>query len=192
MYWLADVAIILLVLLMAIWGWKKGFSNTAGGFFAVIIALAIAGVGAFLLVSNPFEKWGWIETLTESFYDMLGGENTLFEQIGMTCEQVSKYLAQAVFGLGAFIVCYIISTLLMWLIRKFLNYCRKFIAFKYLDSILGLVVDVALGAVVVVGFMCVVRLCPGVFKLTSETFQAAKISSIIYKFVGTLLGSAGL
>lgn len=192
MYWLADVAIILLVLLMAIFGWKKGFSNTAGGFFAVLIALALAGFGAFLLVTNPFEKWGWIETLTESFYNMLGGENTLFEKIGMTCEQVSKYLAQGVFGLGAFIVCYIISTLLMWLIRKFLNYCREFIAFKYLDSILGVVIDVAFAAVIIVGFMCVVRLCPGVFKITSETLQAAKISNIIYKLVGKILGAAGV
>lgn len=192
MYWLADVAIILLVLLMAIFGWKKGFSNTAGGFFAVLIALALAGFGAFLLVTNPFEKWGWIETLTESFYNMLGGENTLFEKIGMTCEQVSKYLAQGVLGLVAFIVCYIISTLLMWLIRKFLNYCRKFIAFKYLDSILGLVIDVAFAAVIIVGFMCVVRLCPGVFKVTSETLQAAKISNIIYKLAGRILGAAGV
>lgn len=192
MYWLADVAIILLVLLMAIFGWKKGFSNTAGGFFAVLIALALAGFGAFLLVTNPFEKWGWIETLTESFYNMLGGENTLFEKIGMTCEQVSKYLAQGVLGLVAFIVCYIISTLLMWLIRKFLNYCRKFIAFKYLDSILGIVIDVAFAAVIIIGFMCVVRLCPGVFKVTSETLQAAKISNIIYKLAGKILGAAGV
>lgn len=192
MYWLADVAIILLVLLMAIFGWKKGFSNTAGGFFAVLIALALAGFGAFLLVKNPFEKWGWIETLTESFYNMLGGENTLFEKIGMTCEQVSKYLAQGVLGLVAFIVCYIISTLLMWLIRKFLNYCRKFIAFKYLDSILGIVIDVAFAAVIIIGFMCVVRLCPGVFKVTSETLQAAKISNIIYKLAGKILGAAGV
>lgn len=192
MYWLADVAIILLVLLMAIFGWKKGFSNTAGGFFAVLIALALAGFGAFLLVTNPFEKWGWVETLTESFYNMLGGENTLFEKIGMTCEQVSKYLAQGVLGLVAFIVCYIISTLLMWLIRKFLNYCRKFIAFKYLDSILGIVIDVAFAAVIIIGFMCVVRLCPGVFKVTSETLQAAKISNIIYKLAGKILGAAGV
>ncbi len=192
MYWLADVAIILLVLLMAIFGWKKGFSNTAGGFFAVLIALALAGFGAFLLVKNPFEKWGWVETLTESFYNMLGGENTLFEKIGMTCEQVSKYLAQGVLGLVAFIVCYIISTLLMWLIRKFLNYCRKFIAFKYLDSILGIVIDVAFAAVIIIGFMCVVRLCPGVFKVTSETLQAAKISNIIYKLAGKILGAAGV
>lgn len=192
MYWLADVAIILLVLLMAIFGWKKGFSNTAGGFFAVLIALALAGFGAFLLVTNPFEKWGWIETLTESFYNMLGGENTLFEKISMTCEQVSKYLAQGVLGLVAFIVCYIISTLLMWLIRKFLNYCRKFIAFKYLDSILGIVIDVAFAAVIIIGFMCVVRLCPGVFKVTSETLQAAKISNIIYKLAGKILGAAGV
>ena len=171
---------------------EKRFQQYCRWFFAVLIALALAGFGAFLLVTNPFEKWGWIETLTESFYNMLGGENTLFEKIGMTCEQVSKYLAQGVFGLGAFIVCYIISTLLMWLIRKFLNYCREFIAFKYLDSILGVVIDVAFAAVIIVVFMCVVRLCPGVFKITSETIQAAKISNIIYKLVGKILGAAGV
>lgn len=189
MYWLADIAIILFALLMAIIGWKKGFSNTAGGLFAVIIALALAAGGAYLLVVHPFESWGWIGNLTESLDGVLGGPNTLFEQLGVTSEQVAKILAQAVFGLGAFILCYIISTLLMWLIRKFLNYCRKFIAFKYIDSILGLVLDVALGAVVVMVFMCIVQLCPGVFKMTTETFHAAKISHILFDLAGKIVGS---
>ncbi len=186
MYWIVDVIFVLLLILMLIIGIKKGFSGTVGSLLGAILSIGIGLGGAFLLVWFPFKKWGWVDTLGDSLYRMLGLDSFSFGAA------VGNYIAMAILGLITFVICYIIGILLIKLISRFIDWCRNWIVVKIVDGFLGCVVTLSLAVGVIGIIMGVVHMFPNVFPLTYETFQAAELSKILFKLVGNLLKAFGL
>lgn len=187
MYWLIDVFVILLILFAAIVGIKKGFFATSGEILGVILSLAIAVGLAFLIVWFPMRQIGAVETLRDSLYKWLGGDSQLFHRAGVDFEQICEYIAMGVWGLVFLIPCYILSNFLVKKLRQLLVFLRTYTVYRCVDSIIGLVVDVALAGALVVGIMAVVCLLPSVFPIMDESFKAAALSRHIYGLVCSML-----
>ncbi len=146
---LLDICVIALLVLMIIIGIKQGFFGSSFGIITSIISLGGGAGIAYLLCEYAIPKFGWEEGLTDSFVSMLGGDNTIFEKMGLTARELAGYLSYAVFFIVSFIIGYILVRLLMFLITKLLKLCRNSLTFKIVDSALGLVVNVGLVLVLV-------------------------------------------
>lgn len=145
---LLDICVVLLLVLMVIVGIKKGFFGSAFGIITTLISLG-GGVGiAWLFCEYAVPEFGWMDGLTDSFAALLGGDNSLFEMMNLTAQDLGGYIAYGCIFLLAFIVGYIIVRLLMFLLVKLLWLCRHSLTFKLIDSTVGVIVDVAIVGVI--------------------------------------------
>jgi hypothetical protein len=146
---LLDICVVALLILMLIVGIKQGFFDSSFGIITTLISLGGGAGLAYLFCEYAIPKFGWEEGLTDSFISMLGGENTIFEKMGVTAKDLAGYLSYAVFFIVSLIVGYILVRILMYLITKLLVLCRYSVVFRITDSIIGVVVNVGLVLILV-------------------------------------------
>lgn len=189
MYWIVDVVVILFVAVMVYRGVKKGFMNT---FFTLITAflwIALAAGASFALMYFVYRPLGWMHELTVVFSgvgEAAAGIMALFGDVSATfADEFSKYFAYVILGVLQFIPLYMIF---LWVGRRweaFVEWVRGKVAFlKIFGSILGGVVNLALAAVVVLGFFWLVAALDGsgLFTYTNEVLRAAPLSHYIYEY----------
>ncbi len=146
---LLDICVVALLVLMLIIGIKQGFFDSSFGIITTLISLGGGAGLAYLFCEYAIPEFGWEEGLTDSFVSMLGGDNTIFEKMGLTAKELAGYLSYAVFFIVSFIIGYILVRILMFLITKLLKLCRNSVVFKIFDSTIGVVVNVGLVLVLV-------------------------------------------
>lgn len=182
MYWLIDLAVILLIVLAVVRGVKKGFFNgsfTLIGFF-IMLALSVALTAVFVLL---FYKLGAIDQLTFVFAKALGETGPFLGKIGVTTANVAYYISLAIVAIICFIVSYIIVIKLCGLLRRGMESCRDHSrAFRIIDSTIGVVVNLALVGVLLVGVFGFFHAfnTTDMFTSVDEALRACPISGLLY------------
>lgn len=141
---LLDICVVLLLVLMVIIGIKKGFFGSAFGIITTLISLGGGAGLAFLFCEFALPELGWMDGITDSFVSLLGGDNSLFEMMNLTAKDLAYYLAYGSMFLIGFIFGYIIVRLFMFFLVKLLWLCRHSLTFKFIDSTVGVIINVAI------------------------------------------------
>ena len=161
MYFIIDGILIGIMVLIVVFGIRKGFTgHFIFNILRTVLAFACgagAAVGAYFLM----ESFGWLDFMKDGVISFFGNITNTFggaitqdsEVVGM----IFKIIAFLPFGILALVLGYIIGYYLLGLIMKFITVplakLRKYTAWRVIDNILGTVVNFAiLGAVVLAVF----------------------------------------
>lgn len=181
MYLLVDVAVALL-LFIAIWrGLKKGFFNTSYGLIGTLIVIAFS-VMLDALIVLIFYKVGVIDSFSRAILRVIGETNGLFAKLNVTSAQISYYVALGIIAIIGFFVSY---PIMLFGHKKFLELmdnCRDNTVFRIVDSVIGLIVNLALA----IGFILFIYAV--IFALNQknlllgagEIIRACPLSSFIF------------
>ncbi len=182
MYILLDIAVVVL-LIIAVWrGLKKGFFNTSYGFIGALLVIAFSAVFAVILTIGLY-KLGITTQMQYGFINLIGETNGLFKLLNVTSEQIAYWLALAVVFIVLFILCYIVMLLLNKSFLGLMEDCRDNKVFMVIDSTIGLIINLALVVVLVLGLYAIVYSLNSINMLTSfdEVIRACPLSGLIYK-----------
>lgn len=187
MYWLLDIAVVLLLVLFAIWGFRRGLANKLLAIIAVLL-LIVVGVAlgpVFLLL---FYKVGGLAGLSYAFLSLIGETNSLFQLMNITSAQVSEILAAFILLVIGWIIGGIIATSLYRLVRKGIDAIPSGKGvFGIINGILGLILYVAFYAAILLAVFALVSVLANkdepieFFQRIGMFIDSCSISGLIYR-----------
>ena len=182
MYVIIDVIALFFVIGFTLYGLKAGFFASTIDFALVAVCFVGSALLAYLTVTTIFTQFGWVGELSNVYVNILG--NSKIQGGQAVIETVANALGVATLTLITFIVYSVILHFVRKLILKLVKKINKDVAlFGFVDKLLGLVVNFAISAGLVLLFMAVVRSisADGVFLVyINETIRATNILSLIY------------
>jgi len=186
-----DISVVTFLVVIVMLGLKQGFFRSS--FFTLITTLltlgGAAGIGALIMMNA--KKTGLWAGAYDAGAAVVGGNSTLTDIIGLPAELISEYIAMAIFFVVGFIIGGIIVALLLKLIVFLLGKCRRWTGFKIVDSTLGVVVNVVLGA----GFLMVVLALIHSFEGTKfmwnlrEFLKSTWFTKFLYEGIASMFSS---
>ncbi len=180
MYFLVDIIAIAFVLGFTIYGLKVGFFKSTVDVLLLIVCLAGAGVLSFF-TATWFAKIGWVAELQSVLTKLFGGSKISGGQevINLVC----YWLSFSLFVLLSFIVEYVVLNILRKLLVRLFKKINGLIVFGFLDKLLGLIVNFAITAGIVLCLMALFYALAraGKFSYGDEVIRASEVLSYIHK-----------
>lgn len=188
MYLVADILVVLIIVMMTVWGIKKGFLRSVPALVWVILGIALTLGSAFALAFFIFDWTGWLSDVQMALIDFAQGFMGLCSLIGLeiTTAEIAKYIA---YGVITLILVVPMGLLWFWvgrLISRFIDWLRnKFLAVKIVSSVFGGVCTFAIGAAVVFGFILVAsKINPTSYLM--EVLRSGYITNLFVKVIELL------
>ena len=191
MYIVADVLLVAFLGLLLYRGIKKGLTNSTLSFIFAILTFA-CGLGAafavtYFVLGDEGLALGWLQDMqlmlinfAQSFASILNLAN-----IQLTTADLAYYMAVGFSTLILFIPFYALFRFFNRQWERFVRWVRaKCKFFKYTGSVLGGLVNFALGLVLVLGFYTLFAVVDGsgLFSYTNEVLRSGHITGLIYQY----------
>ena len=187
MYWLADILLVFFLGLLLYRGIKKGFMNSTFTFVTTILDLVLGIGSAFAISFFVFPLLGWIQDLSIGLIDFAGSFASILKLLNMqdtiTTAMLAEYLAIGISTLFLIAPMYFFWRWIDSLFQRFVNWVReKSGFFRVLGSILGGVINFAIGAVIVLGLFWAFASVDGsgLFTFTNDVLRSGYLTGIIY------------
>lgn len=180
MYFLVDVIAIAFVLGFTIYGLKVGFFKSTMDVLLLFVCLAGAGVASYL-TAIWFDKIGWVAEFQSVIAKLFGNSKISGGQA--VIELICYWLSFSAFILLSFIVEYAILNILRRLLVGLFKKINGVLLFGFFDKLLGLVVNFAVTAGIVLGLMALFYALAqsGAFTYGDEVIRASEVLSHIHK-----------
>ncbi len=187
MYWIADILLVLFLGLLLYRGIKKGFMNSPFTLISSILTLALGLGSAFAISYFVLPLFGWINDLQVGLIDFAGGFASLIKllELELTTAEIALYLAYGISTLFLIAPMFLFWRWINKLFERFVAWVRsKSGFFKVLGSILGGLINFAVGAVIVLGMFWLFAALDGsgLFTFTNETLRAGYLTGHIYEY----------
>lgn len=188
MYWVLDIFVILFLITTIYFGWRRGFVKILGGVIGgiLLVVLAIAMGFGFLLL---FFKLGAINNMAYGLLGLIGETNSLFSLLGVSSYDVCEILSAVLILIIGLILSTIICTYIGKIFKNIANnsfYGKEHrpTFFRILNKILGVILYLALYAVLVLGLLAVVKALAdsgvAVFVSFDEFLRSCTVTGWIY------------
>ncbi len=180
MYFLVDVIAIAFVLGFTIYGLKVGFFKSTMDVLLLIVCLAGAGLLSYL-TAKWFDKIGWVAEFQSVLAKLFGNSKISGGQ--SIVELVCYWLSFSLFILLSFIVEYAVLNILRKLLVGLFKKINGVLVFGFVDKLLGMVVNFAVTAGIVLGLMALFYALAkaGIFVYGDEVVRASEVLSLIHK-----------
>lgn len=187
-YILADILLVAFLGLLVYRGIKKGLTNSTLSFIFGILTFACGLGAAFAFSYFVLGEWlGWLQDMqlmlinfAQSFASILNLAN-----IQLTTADLAYYMAVGFSTIILFIPFYALFRFFCRQWERFVRWVRaKCKFFKYTGSVLGGLVNFALGLVLVLGFYTLFAVVDGsgLFSYTNEVLRSGHITGLIYEY----------
>lgn len=180
MYFLVDIIAIAFVLGFTIYGLKVGFFKSTMDVLLLIVCLAGAGVLSYF-TAKWFDKIGWVAEFQSVLAKLFGNSKISGGQpiIDLVCYWISF----SAFILLSFIVEYVVLNILRKIIVGLFKKINGLIVFGFFDKLLGMAVNFAITAGIVLGLMALFYALAraGKFSYGDEVIRASEVLSYIHK-----------
>ncbi|MBR3804855.1 MAG: CvpA family protein [Clostridia bacterium] len=180
MYFLVDVIAIAFVLFFTLYGLKAGFTKSTLDVVLVLGCVAGAGLLAYFC-AVWFTKIGWTNEFQSVILRLFG--NSKISGAQPIIEKVCYWIAFAFFVLISFIVCYIVLSLLRKLLVSLIKKFNGLAVFGVLDKVLGVTVNLAVTAGIVLCLMALFFALAksGKYAYGDEVLRASEVLSHVHK-----------
>ncbi|MFI3166243.1 MAG: CvpA family protein [Bacillota bacterium] len=172
-----DLILVAIIIIFAIIGAKKGFIDTILGFVNKIAALLIA-----LIFAKPFAS----VLESTSLYDLASNITSKLDNINIALISNSTTLKETlnswILIAFAFIILYIVSYLLIKILRKFADTLTSLPILKQVDSLAGFALGVCESLIVVFILLGIMSLFESMSFFTGffETMESSYLTKYLY------------
>lgn len=182
MTWVLDIIAIVFVLFFSIYGLIKGSYYMIFDTVLVLVCIAGAGVGAYFTVQLGLVPIGIVDGFAEVWAKILGYSK--IEGLQETFNIIAFYISFGLLTLVLFTIYSVILHALRKLLLKGVQGLRNKVGFvKFVGNLLGLVVNFAISAGIVLFVMAFFHSfsnCEIIYSYTNEAFQASEVLSLLY------------
>ena len=201
MFWVADILLVLYLALFLYRGIKRtGTLNSLLNFVKGFLAMIISIGAAFALSFFVFPMFGWIQDMQLGLLDFGHSFAGILKLLNMTDfithEEIAFYTAIAICTIIMVIPMYF---LFRWLLKqwdRFIMWIRKSSkVINIVGGIFGAIVNVAIGAVILLGFYWGFAALDGsgLFTWTNDVLRSGHLTGLVYEYnpLYSLLGEPG-
>lgn len=200
MFWVADILLVLYLALFLYRGIKRtGTLNSLLNFTKGLLAMIISIGAAFALSFFVFPMLGWIQDMQLGLLDFghsFVGILKLAKITAITHEEIAFYTAVAICTIIMIIPMYF---LFRWLLKqwdRFIMWIRK--KSKLINIVggtLGAIINLAVGAVILLGFYWFFAALDGsgMFTWTNDVLRSGRLTGLIFEYnpLYSFLGEPG-